>query len=72
VDCFDSHRKWYEGLVIHGNPGSGPHDPPSTDIKVRFLGWSPQSYPGRYDETLKRYSQRLLPPGTKIHPWRRV
>lgn len=72
VDCFDSHSKWYEGVIISGEPADGHGREASPRVRVRFLGWSPESNPGRYDEWLSRTSQRLLPPGTKIHPWRRV
>ncbi|KAA0157626.1 hypothetical protein FNF29_00202 [Cafeteria roenbergensis] len=68
VDCFDSHNKWYEGVVIDSN---------EEVVTVRFIGWSPRSLPGRYDENIHRLPRgdsdpRLLPPTCKIRDWRRV
>ena len=43
-------------------------------LTIRFVGWSPASEPGRYDEqlALPGDAARLLPPRTKLREWRRA
>lgn len=63
VDARDEHGKWYEAVIIAARAGT---------VVVRYLGWSPESHPGRFDERLPRTSGRVLPLGSKCPVWRRV
>jgi len=63
VNACDVHRKWFEAVVLGVENGVA---------RVRYLGWSPQSDPGKYDEGVSIRSPRLLPAGTKARDWRRV
>ena len=53
----DAHHKWYEAVVIQAS---------EVFLTVRFLGWSPQSHPDKYDENVPRRSNRIVPYTTKV------
>ena len=35
-------------------------------LTVRFLGWAPRSSPDKYNETIPRHSDRIVPFKTKV------
>lgn len=75
VCALDKQGKWFEAVVLERRDMPRENDAAEFNIlTIRFVGWSPASDVGKYDEhfVLPGDAHRLLPPRTKIRDWRRV